>query len=796
MKVTIDWLKKYVDFDYTPNELAEKLTLLGLEVDSISEIKYDFENVIIGEIKSVKQHAQKPNLSICEVNIGSKSLNLVCGAPNVSPGIKVPVATVGARLPKDVVIKAATIHGIESPGMICSEAELGISHQSDVIMTLTNSASVGADLKSYLNKGETVIEMDITPNRPDCLGVIGVAREIAALKNAKVKKPDVDLNESNDLSINDFIDVEIKNPESCPRYTACYIQGIKVGPSPRWLIQKLEAVGLRTVNNVVDVTNFVMMETGQPLHAFDYDLLADHKIIVKHADPGEKFITLDEKEHKLSDERLMICDGKRSIALAGVMGGLNSEITHDTKNVLLESALFESINIRKTSKLLDITTDSSKRFERGVDPDGLVFALYRAAQLIQETAGGEVARGYFDCYPLKIEKRKIKLSIDRVNRLLGTKLNIDEAAGLLERLEFSTKKEKDYLLVDVPTFRVDIEREVDLIEEISRLYGFDKIDPKIEANIPLTLPVNMQEKFDQKVRDNIIRMGYNEILTHSMVSLDLAEQFSVNKPVSIKNPLSEEMGTLRTSIIPGALQIIKWNKNRKIKNQKVFEIGNIFYYDKAETHRHVEQRKVAFFRTGQNKADSWCEKARQSTFYDLKGDVISLIESLGISKTKVILTEVKYLKKNQAVNLFINNNPIGYLGALSDSALKIIDIEDDVFVAELDIDQLYQHFSWEKKANPVIKYPSIKRDLAIVLDHTIAEALVEEKIWEAGGNYLQSVEIFDVYRGKQVAANQKSFAFNLTFQSNERTLTETEVDGDLTKILKSLESQFNARLRS
>ena len=797
MKVTLEWLKKYIDFDYSADELAHHLTMLGLEVDSINQIDYQFDNVIIGQIESIEKHQHKPQLSICHVQVGSQRVSLVCGAPNVIPGMKVPVALTGAKLPHDITISAANIHGYKSQGMICSEAELGLSSQNDVIMELPENAPIGQDLKRYLGSGETVIEIDVTPNRPDCLGVFGIAREIAALIDSKIARPEIHLKESASLKIEDCIQVDIQNPESCPRYTARYIQGVKIGPSPRWLIQKLQAVGIRSINNVVDITNFVMMETGQPLHAFDYDLLQDQKIIVKHATEGEKFVTLDDKEHTLTSERLLICDGKKAIALAGVMGGVNSEISSESRNILLESALFNPTNIRRTSKALDLSTDSSKRFERGVDPEGMVYALNRAAELVCELAGGELAKGYIDSYPVQIPTRKIALSIDRTNHVLGTSLDKATIEKLLNRLEFiTTAKDNDRFDVDVPTFRVDIEREIDLIEEISRLYGFDKIDSRIYSQLPLTLQQDPGEKFRQLVRDFIVRLGYNEITTLSLIAEAHAKKFTIYRPVKLKNPISEEMGTLRTSIVPGALQIIKWNKNRKIKSQNLFEVGNIFYFNSKQNDAHREVTKIALLKTGSVRSNNWIESSRETTFFDIKGDALSLLRQLNLNHFKMRAATVEFLDREQSVEILISENIVGYLGALSNKIQTEFDIEDTVYVAEFDLNALYQNYNWEKISQPVSKFPAVIRDIAVVVDQKLTTEKVEDVIWRAAGSYLQKLILFDVYRGKQIAADKKSFAFTLTFQSDQKTLTEQEVESNIQNILHALKTKLNAHLRA
>jgi phenylalanyl-tRNA synthetase beta chain len=795
LKVTVDWLKKYVDFSQSPDEIAHSLTMLGLEVDSVRQVSFDFEKVIVGKVIDIKKHERKDNLSICQVDVGKEILTLVCGAPNVAVGINVPVALVGARLPGDFVVKAANIHGYDSPGMICSEAELGLSHQSEIIMVLNDKAEIGQDLKKALGRGEVVIEIDLTPNRPDCLGVIGIAREIGALNRSAVKKPAVQLTESTSKKISDVIEVVIKNPESCPRYAARYIEGVKIGTSPRWLIKKLEAIGLRTINNVVDVTNFVMMETGQPLHAFDYDLLEDQKIIVCHARAGEKFTTLDEKEYTLTDTTLLICDGKKPVALAGVMGGLNSEISYQTSNILLESAYFDPINTRKTSKTLGISTDSSQRFERGIDPEGQIYAVERATQLIYELAGGKIAKGHIDCYPNPIPKINIKLRIDRVNHLLGTSISREEIVDILNRLEFKTKIDNHVIHVDVPTFRVDIEREVDLIEEVARIYGFDRIDEEIYSNIALIQPDNNLEKFNQLLRDILFGMGYNEVLTHSLINHNWTEKFSDYPFIQLRNPISEDLGTLRTSLIPGLLQVVKWNKNRYLNDLKLFEIGNIFYWLNKNHTSHHEKQKISLVRTGNTSSKNWLEKERSSTFYDLKGDIFSLLDKLKINKFRCKGASLKFLD-NRALELSVNGKNLGYIGALSSKILNVLDIEDDIFIAELDCQTIFDKYYWDKKFKQIPKFPGIRRDLSILIDQQIPVEEVEKIFWQSGGKFLKSVNLFDFYKGKQIAQNQKSLAFSLAFYSLERTLTEKEVDSDVEFIIQNLKSKLNAQLRA
>lgn len=784
-----------MNFSQSPHEIAQALTMLGLEVDSVRQVRYDFENVVVGKIVTIKKHEQIPNLSICQVDVGTETLQLICGASNVAVGSKVAVALVGAKLPGDFIVKAAKIHGYDSPGMICSEAELGISHQSEIIMVLPETAEAGQDLKKALGRGEVTIEIDLTPNRPDCLGIIGVAREIGALYRSAVTKPVISIKESTSKKISDVIEVIIKNPESCPRYAARYIEGVKISPSPHWLVKKLEAVGLRTINNVVDATNYVMMETGQPLHAFDYDLLEDQKIIVRHARAGEKFTTLDEKEHLLTNTSLLICDGKKPVALAGIMGGLNSEISNETTAILLESAYFNPINIRKTAKSQGISTDSSQRFERGVDPEGQIYAVERAIQLIHELAGGEVAQGHIDCNPQPIPSRNIKLRADRVNHLLGSSISVEKIADLLNQLEFETKIENNVIDVAIPSFRVDIEREADLIEEVARLYGFDQIDEAVYSNVALIQPDNKFEKSTQLLRDLLFGMGYHEVLTLSLINYNWAEKFSDYPAIRLRNPISEDLGTLRTSLIPGLLQVSKWNKNRNLKDQKLFEIGNIFYWLDKDHASHHEQQKISLVRTGNACFKNWLEKERSTTFYDLKGDIFTLLDKLKINNFKYQHSSIKFLDE-RALELSLDGRTIGYIGALSPEMLQLLDVEDDIFVAELDCQALIDKYIWDKKFQPIPKFPGIRRDLSFLIDQQLPVEDVEKVIWQSGGKFLKSVNLFDFYKGTQVGQKQKSLAFTLAFYSLEKTLTEKDVDSVVEEIIKNLNSKLNAQLRA
>lgn len=790
MKITFDWLKEYVDIDYNPNELVDKLTMLGLEVEALENQSWDFNGVVVGQILKKVNHQESDHLWICEVDIGKRRLSIVCGAPNVMVGQKVPVAQEGSVLPGGKTIQPCNIRGVISQGTICSEAELGISSRSEGVMVLEDQAVIGSKLNQVIGTGEIVIDIDVTPNRPDCLGVIGIAREIAAIAGTALKKPKVSLAESNQ-PINDLIRIDILDSEKCPRYSARFIGNVTIKPSPWWLTQKLEAVGMRSINNIVDATNYVMLETGQPLHAFDYDLIKDRQVIVKTAVEGEGFTTLDDKSHTLRDYCLMICDAERAIAIGGVMGGLNSEVTDTTKNLLLESAYFDPVNIRLTSKFLNISSEASRRFERGTDPNGTLYALERVTQLIMEFSGGEVAQGFVDVYPRELKPQKIELRPDRVHHVLGTEITRDEIKTILSSLEFGVHEAKNFE-VEVPTFRPDVTREADLIEEVARLYGYDNIPADTKATIEQLQPNNLVETFTKNVRNDLISFGFLEVVTYSMISWKYATVFSSDKEIiQLSNPLSEDLSNLRPSLIPGLLNVIRWNINRKNSNLKIFEIGNVFA---NKNQAGLESTKVAGAITGSSFVESWETKPKEVDFYELKGYVEELLERNFINNWDFINYENPFTDR-QTLGVKINDKFIGSLGEIKKQILQEFDLEKSVFVFEFDFSILRENVNWNRVYSPIPKFPAINRDMALVVNNEINAADIAREIEANGGKFLQQVKLFDVYSGKQVGTGFKSLAFNLTFYSMGRTLTEEEVDKQINLILKELSKKYSARLR-
>lgn len=794
MKVTVNWLKSFVDVNDLPEELVAKLTMLGLEVDALEKQNWDFDGIIIGEVTQKEGLRDADHLWVCQVDVGKERLPIVCGAPNVEVGQKVPVALAGTTLPGGQKIEKTRIRGADSYGMICSEAELGISSRGDGIMILNSDARVGSRLAEVLGRGEIVIDIDVTPNRPDCLGVIGVAREIAAVSRTQLRKPEVSVPEEGP-AISELISIEVLDPDRCPRYMARFIGHVSIGPSPSWLAMRLEAVGIRSINNVVDVTNFVMMETGQPLHAFDYDLLSGQKIVVKTASEGERFTTLDEKTHTLSRENLMICDGQKPVAVGGVMGGVNSEVSEKTQNVLLECAYFDPLSIRRTAKQLGISSESSRRFERGTDPNGLPYALDRATQLIAETAGGQVARGAVDVYPKRIHPVTIHLRPQRLRDILGNDISAEDMTDILARLEFRVAKNGD-LQVEVPTFRPDITREADLIEEVARVHGYENIPADTRASIEQLRTETSNEWISRRFRDTLLGLGFSEVVTYAMTRRRYAELFlSENGLVELTNPLSEDFTTLRTSLLPGLLNAIAWNINRKNTDVRIFELGRTFRSANGPNASVIEKAKLGGAVTGRVHETSWAVKPQVLNLYHLKGSLEVFLTRNHIRDWRFGPVEINFLTR-EALAVYLGEECIGYLGRLSRTVTEVFGVEQPVYGFELDFEALLRAAEGERLYQPVPRFPPVLRDLAVIVDSTLDVEKVRAEIEAAGREHLRDVKLFDVYTGEQVASGRKSLAFSLTFYSFERTLTEDEVDAEIENILERLRKAFGAKLRS
>jgi len=789
MKISYKWLTDYIDIDISVDELAQKITDSGVEVEETIQRLPQFNNIVLGKVESVEKHPDADKLSVCMVSDGSASFQVICGAPNVKADQHVAFAKIGTHFPNGLKIKKAKIRGIESHGMICSKEELGLEDKSQGIWELDSDMLLGTDINDVLEAyNDTVFDLFITSNRPDCLSHIGIAREIAAFTAKKVNYPEINIKESSSR-VEDLVKIDIEYPQGCPRYAARVIQNVKIGPSPQWLSQKLEAIGLRSINNVVDVTNFVLNELGQPLHAFDYDLVEDHHIIVKKSQPKQKFTTLDSKERILPDDTVMICDGKKAVAIGGVMGGLNSEVNDKTTNILLESAYFNYVNIIQTTRKLGLITDASNRFDKGTDPENVIYALDRAAQLICELAGGEIAQGIVDAYPQKIKPVVIPFRPQQVNRILGTDLSESKIMQTLSGLDLVDAKGG----IAVPSYRVDLRKEIDLVEEVARLINLDEIPTSTFEPVYLDQKENQDETLFEYTRNLLIDIGLQEVFTNSMISTASAEAIDKDN-VKILNPISEDLATMRPSLLQGLLAVILHNKNRNNHDLKLFEMGRVFI-SKGSEKLPEQPLNLALALCGKRDRQFWGGDANDVDYYDLKGMVEMLLEGIHVSAQKFSIKKQRIYESYYSIELSIDGSKVGHCGKLDDALLKKFDIKTDVFFAEFNFDILKKFILLDKKYNTIGKYPYIEKDLALLLNTDISSLEVIEFIKSKGGKLLRNVNVFDVYADKKIESSQKSIAFRLRFQSDERTLQDDEVDQIFRKIIKKCQENFKASLR-
>ncbi len=798
MKVSINWLKDYIDLDgISVDEIVDKITNAGLEVDEVIDGNKIYENFVVGYVLESGKHPNADKLSVCKVSDGNETYKVVCGAPNVAAGQKVAFAKVGAVIPgAGFKIKKAKIRGEESFGMICAEDELGISDDHEGIMVLDENLSEGTPLSEALGLNDVTLEIAITPNRADALSHIGIARDLAALFKREVKYPEIKLNES-EKPIEEIAAVEIENAVDCPRYLAKVVEGVTVKESPEWLKKKLTSIGLRPINNVVDVTNYVLHEIGQPLHGFDLDKLAGNKIVVKSAGEIKKFTTLDSKERELLSTDLMICDAEKPVAVAGVMGGENSEVTDETKNVLIESAYFRPSAIRKTAKHLGLQTDASYRFERGCNPDIVKFAAERAAQLIAELGGGKIAKGTIDVYPNEIEKKKISLRYKRVNKILGFEISNEEIKETFPKLGFNIVAEtEEGFTVEVPLFRPDVEREIDLIEEVIRIYGFDKIPnvPKIEVALEAKTDAY---SFADKVRETLTGFGFNEIITNSLWNKEIAEKFG--NAIGVMNPQNVEMSHTRPSLLPGALSTIARNIKVKENNLRLFEIGRVFRKksDVIKTFEDFEETdELLIVLSGNATEKTWHSSERKFDFFDVKGlaaDFIFAMFKIDISDKNFIRVENE--KFSSCFEIKINGKSIGRMGKLDEEISGGFGISQNVFAIELNMENLQAVKKKNVRYNELLKYPKIVRDFAFLLDKSINVGDVEKEIKSSGSNLLKNIKLFDIFESDSIGKDKKSLAFELEYYDFNKTLTDEEVDKEFWKAIENVKKKFNAQLR-
>ena len=798
MNVTLNWLKTYIDFDFSPSELAERLTMLGIEVESVKQLGSALEGVVVGKVDSIRPHPNAEKLVLCQVDIGeADALQIVCGAPNVYEGMLAPVATIGTELPTDITIKRAKLRGEESHGMLCSEKELDISDEASGLMELSSDLSLGTPLTEALGLDDVIFELEITPNRPDCLSMIGVAREIRAETGNNLKLPQVDLQED-EVDIQERTSVTIDAaPELCPRYAARVIRGVKIGESPAWLKQRLESIGVGVINNIVDITNFVLMEYGQPLHAFDYHKLTEKRIVVRRAATGEQITTLDEEEHDLTPDMLVIADAEKPVALAGIMGGYDSEITETTCDVLLESANFQASSVRATAKALGIHTEASYRFERGADPESVIPALDRAAQLIAELAGGSICEGIIDAYPGKKESSHIQLRAERVNFILGTALEATEMEQILSRLGFDVEvgqSEDNVYQITVPSFRSDITREIDLIEEIARVHGYDNIPTTLpKGDIPIPVP-NISVEVHKRTKHFLLGSGMMEAVNYSFNhpncfdKIRLAADNPLRDALKLQNPLSPEMSVLRTTLLPSLLDNAQHNHNHQIDNIALFEMSTVFIQGE-------EPARIAGILAGEIGGGVYGSPYRSPDFFDIKGTVEGILEGCGTTDYTFKKTEEPTFHPGRNAEVLLKERRIGILGEAHPKVQKSYELPYEAYLFELDLEALADAADFSKRFEPIPIYPSVLRDLAIVVDQEMQSDMPIEIIYSTGGELVESVRLFDVYVGDQVPKNKKSLAYTITYHSATETLTDKAVNDLHDKVVKRLNQELGAELR-
>lgn len=822
MKISYNWLKRYLHCDLSPQEMAALLTESGLEVEALEKvesIKGGLKGVVIGEVLTCQKHPDSDHLSLTTVNIGNgQVLPIVCGAPNVAAGQKVFVATVGTSLyfhgkDEPLIIKKAKIRGAVSEGMICAEDELGIGTSHDGIMVLNPDAPVGMEAARYLGlKEDWVFEIGLTPNRTDATSHIGVARDLYA--SIKIRRPEVNVSfhkpqveafktDTHDLHIS----IELPQPDACIRYSGVTLTGIRVTESPEWLKELLLAAGIRPINNVVDVTNFVLMETGQPLHAFDADKIKGNKVIVKTLEEGTPFITLDGVERKLSSGDLMICNTEEPMCIGGVFGGLHSGVSESTTRVFLESACFSPSYIRRTSRRHQLFTDASFRFERGSDPEITIYALKRAALLIKEIAGGQISSEIVDVYPQPVQPAMVDLRFKQLKRLVGAEIPKEITVSILRLLEYEILEENpDYLKIKVPTCRVDVTREADVIEDVLRIYGYNNISFTEELHTSLSYSAHPDpEQVHWEVAGMLTGAGFNEVINNSLTSSAFYEPWDEEnrrRLVKILNPLSRELDIMRADLLPGLLLTIAHNINRQIENLKIFEFGKVYHFapetpvETEVSQRYPEGTRLAIATCGRRENESWEKDNRQANFYYAHAILRQVLRRLGLRHTDLRYAEVNDPFYRQIITIIYRKQQLARIGIVSTNMLKAFDIRQEVFVATLNWDLALdfackQHIEFTE----LPRFPESRRDLALLLDKQVKFDEIERLAWQTEGKILKHVGLFDIYEGDKIPEGKKSYALSFTFQDSSQTLTAAAIDKAMERLVKAFEAKLNAQVR-
>lgn len=798
MNTSLSWIKAYVpDLDVTAQEYTDAMTLSGTKVEGYEKLDADLDKIVVGQIEKIEKHPDADKLIICQVNIGSETIQIVTGAPNVHEGDKVPVVLdggrvagghePGSRVAGGIKIKKGKLRGVESCGMMCSIEELGSNRDmypdapEEGIYIFPEDTEVGADAVEVLGLHDVVFEYEITSNRVDCFSVVGIAREAAATFGKKFCPPVVTPT-GNSENAADYIKVSVKNTDLCPRYCARVVKNIKIGPSPEWMQRRLASVGIRPINNLVDITNYVMEEYGQPMHAYDLDTIEDHEIVVRTAAKGEKFTTLDGQERQMDESVLMICDGRKSIGIAGIMGGENSMITDDVHTMLFEAACFDGTNIRKSSKKVGLRTDASGKFEKGLDPNNAQAAIDRACQLVEEMGAGEVVGGMVDVYPEKREEIRLPFRPEEINVLLGTDISAEEMLGYFEKIDLGYDPQKQEVIV--PTFRQDLLRTADLAEEVARFFGYD--------NIPTTLPKgeSTMGKLPFKLRvEEIAReiaefCGFSQGMTYSFESpkvfdkLQIPEDSSLRRAIEIMNPLGEDYSIMRTTPLNGMLTSLATNYNRRNKNVRLYELANVYLPDELPL-KELPQERMQFTLGMYGDGD----------FYSMKGVVEEFLEKAGLSDKEVYDPNSKkpYLHPGRQADIVYRGTVIGYLGEVHPDVADAYGIGERAYLAVLDMPAVTEFATFDRKYTGIAKYPAVNRDISMVMPKEILAGQVEEVIEKQGGTYLESYALFDIYEGAQIKEGYKSLAYSIVFRAQDKTLEDAEVTEAMNRILKELE---------
>jgi phenylalanyl-tRNA synthetase beta chain len=797
MRLPLHWLKEFVDLTVTPEVLADRLTLAGFEVEAIEQVNPDFSGVVVGRAARVDRHPNADRLTVVEVEDSRRTYQVVCGAPDVTAGRIYAFAPPGATISQGRELKAVKLRGVLSEGMLLAEDELGVSSDHTTLMAIPQDLTLGQDLGEALQFADVVLEVGVTPNRPDCLSILGLAREVAAIFRQPLRHPEVNFPEA-DETIDQFAKVTILDSVACPRYAARLLAGLKVGPSPFWMRHRLNLAGLRAINNLVDVTNYVLWELGQPLHAFDFDLLTSGEIVVRMPGSGEAtFVTLDDQERRVDPETLFICDATHPVALAGIMGGQESEVSAGTQRVLIESAYFNPPHIRRAAKRLGLSTEASYRFERGVDPDGVLLALERAAQLMAALGGGRVLKGRIDSYPNPVPRPRLSLRISRTNQVLGTAYTLEQVEGLLRYLHLPTVNlDQDNLAVQAPSHRGDLAREIDLIEEVARLGGYGEIPVTLPEGIVATRRPTKERRLAGEAKEILLGQGFFEVVTYSFQSERLEGLLggpNPPAPLYLANPLSEEQALMRTSLLPGLLDMVRRNTLKQNLDVRLFELAKSFTLQPGADLPREEEWLVGVI-YGSRAEASWHAPSENVDFFDLKGVVEKLLEGLRVREVNFSGEGLPpYFRYGAAVGA--GDVTLGWLGELLPTVAERLDLEGTLLVFLLNFEVLCDRAEPFPLYTPLPRYPAVYRDVALVLAENVPAGRVVQTLHRHGAPWLEEARLFDVYEGQPIPAGKRSLAFHLIYRDPERTLTDDVVDQHHAALIKALADELGAELR-